>query len=116
MSCADPDVVIDRPARYYYAYRSDDDLAMLLLDTRSRRAHNKLMRARIEKDTASRMDTGIRVNRALASAMGVHVQEAAEEEPPSERIDLRDACMLRGQLMTPAEEAEHGVILVEVVL
>ena len=115
MSCADPDVVIDRPARYYYAYRTDDDLAMLLLDTRSRRAHNKLMRAQVQKDTATRMDTGIRVNRALASAMGVHVQDAPEK-PESESIDLRDACMLRGELMTPAEEAEHGVILVEVVL
>ena len=61
------------------------------------------------------MDTGIRVNRALASAMGVHVQDA-DDEPVSESIDLRDACMLRGELMTPAEEAEHGVLLVEVVL
>ena len=71
MSRLQPDVVIDCPARYYYAYCSDDALEMLLLSKRSRNAHDKLMRARVHQDTAKRMDTGIRVNRALASAMGM---------------------------------------------
>jgi len=115
MSSVQPDVVIDRPARFYYAYCSDDALVMLLLSKRSREAHNKVMRARVHQDTAKRMDTGVRVNKALASAMGVQVDDAPEKLV-EERIDLRDACMLRGQLMTREEEAEHNVLLIEVVL
>ena len=115
MSSLQPDVVIDRPMRFYYAYCSDDSLVMLLLSKRSRDAHNKLMRARVHQYTAKRMDAGVRVNKALASAMGVQVN-GVPEKSVEERIDLSDACMLRGQLMTPKEETEHNVLLVEVVL
>jgi hypothetical protein len=55
-----------------------DPLQQLLDETRRRRQRDEETRARVEREMAARMDTGVRVNEDLARAFGVRSSAPAE--------------------------------------
>ena len=66
------------------AENPNDELALLLSARKKRKETDEATRARVQVEMAQRMDTGVRVNPALASALGVVTEPSiadAEAEP-----------------------------------
>ena len=71
---------------YCYAHRSDDDIEQLLIDRRERTVMQSLMAVHVSQELHRTMDTGIRVNRALASALGVDTNHSTTTPPQVDPI------------------------------
>ena len=107
---------------YCYAHRPDDDIEQLLIDRRERTVIQSLMAVHVSRELQKTMDTGIRVNRALASALGVDTKRSATTPPQAEDPIAQSAwseahgLSVRSRApLSPAERTEQCLSLVGVV-
>jgi hypothetical protein len=106
---------------YCYAHRADDDIAQLLIDRRERTVIQSLMAVHVSQELHKTMDTGIRVNRALASALGVDTNRSATTPPQVDPIaqsawSAAHGLSVRSRApLSPAERTEQCLSLVGVV-
>lgn len=64
---------------YCYIERPEDELEALLTTHRTKRATSDLIAYNVGNDMRKRLDTGIRVNAALARAYGVHSEPSVSQ-------------------------------------
>ena len=65
------------------AENPDDELALLLSARKKRKESDEATRASVQVEMAQRMDTGVRVNPVLASALGVVTEPSIANAEPS---------------------------------
>ena len=101
----------------YVSFDPNDDLSILLVNKRVRMLEERLMRERVGSEMKTRLDTGVRVNRQLASAFGV----AAPLEPADDDEDVtctvpKDCAFVTQTRLEEQEALKSGLALVAIVL
>ena len=103
--------------RFFYKTRPVDDLELLLANKRARDIRLTFLRFNVSREMAAKMDTGVRVNRMLAGALGVSVKSSSHDADPQ-------ACLRRvphdAQLVVFGEEIDdevkRGLVLTAIVV
>ena len=102
-------------AYYDGVYNPEDSLDTLLAEKVHRDVSNEATRREVHVNVAQKMDTGIRVNHALASALGVKVTSGAKSDEPRflpEMATRSIALMVIGERLDSRECDERRLRLV----
>lgn len=106
---------------YYCYYDSTDDLATLLARKTHRDVETRIMQHTVQAEMTKTMDTGIRVNHALARAYGVPTTASSSSEgddgdggaaSATNRTGAR--LLVIGERLSPEVEDARGLALVDV--
>jgi hypothetical protein len=105
--------------RFFYGTRPTDDLGLLLANKRSRDVRRVYMQYNVHLEMSRKMDTGVRVNRMLASALGVDAVSSSEAAHP--RMHLKHAptdatLVVFGKELDSTEEEARGLVLFAIVV
>lgn len=105
--------------RFFYNTRPTDDLGLLLANKRSRDVRHSYMQHKVHVEMSHVMDTGIRVNRMLAGALGVDAGSASNAADP--RMHLKRAppdatLVVFGEELDSSEEEARGLVLSAIVV
>ena len=101
----------------YVSFDPNDDLSILLINRRVRLLEERLMRERVGSEMKTRLDTGVRVNRQLASAFGVAAPvEPADGDDEDVTCTVPKDCAFVTQTRLEEQEAvKSGLALVAIV-
>ena len=105
--------------RFYYRRLrdADDDLERLLANKRARDINCAFMQYNVNQDMSQRMDTGVRVNRALAGMYGINASASSSSDPPKLKKVPSDAQLLViGEALSEATVTKRDVVLVGIVV
>lgn len=105
--------------RFFYNTRPTDDLGLLLANKRSRDVRHSYMQHKVHVEMSHVMDTGVRVNRMLAGALGVDAGSASNAADPRMHLKCapRDATLVVfGEELDSSEEEARGLVLSAIVV
>ena len=106
--------------RFYYRRLrdADDDLERLLANKRAREINSAFMQYNVNQEMSQCMDTGVRVNRALAGMYGINASAASSSsDPPKLKKVPADAQLLViGEAMSESTVTERDMVLVGIVV
>ena len=105
--------------RFFYNTRPTDYLELLLANKRSRGVRHSYMQYKVHVEMSHMMDTGVRVNRMLAGALGVDAGSASTAADP--RMHLKCAptdatLVVFGEELDSSEEEARGLVLSAIVV
>ena len=105
--------------RFFYKTKPTDDIGLLLANKCSRDVRRAYMQYNVHVEMSCKMDTGIRVNRMLAGALGVDAGSSSKAADP--RIHLKRAptdaaLVVFGQELDSLEEEARGLVLSAIVV
>ena len=104
---------------YYRRLRDADDLERLLANKRARGINHAFMQYNVNQQMSQRMDTGVRVNRALAGMYGIDASTASSSssDPPKLNKVPSDAqLVVIGEAMSESTMTERDIVLVGIVV